>query len=383
VKRQPLRIGLIGAGNIATLGHIPGLHRTGDARVVALCDRDLARASAVATRFRIGGVYDDPRRMLREVPLDAVTVATPPSAHAPAVLAALRAGLHVLCEKPLATGLADAERMVAAADRAGVILAMNMQFRMLRETMALRAAVEQGYLGSVHYAHIRYLRHDFPPRPGSWTTVRSLSGGGALSDMGPHVIDLALWLCGARSALSVDAHMHPRAGEAAAVGRPGHEPPVEDLASLRLRLDTGATAVVECSWRYPGTDESRIQLIGDRGGADVSSRQGGRTMFLRFFSLEGAPTTTAGPGPPSSEDFAHLPGVALATGATWRPQPRRARLWQRSMASFVAAVRGQAPPVATGRDGLAVQQILQAAYRSAEAHRAVTVPGPRAGAARS
>jgi predicted dehydrogenase len=375
VKRQPLRVGLIGAGNIATLGHIPGLRRTGDARVVAVCDRDLARASAVAARFGIGAVYDDHRRMLREVPLDAVAVATPPSAHAPVVLAALRAGLHVLCEKPLATGLADAERMVAAADRAGVILAMNMQFRMLRETMALRSAVEQGYLGSVHYAHLRYLRHDFPPRPGSWTTVRRLSGGGALSDMGPHIIDLALWLSGARSALSVDAHMHPRDGDAPAVGRPAGEPPVEDFASLRMRLDTGATAVVECSWRYPGTDESRIQLVGDRGGADVSPRSGGRPMLVRFFSPEGAHPVTAAPGHPAPEDFAHLPGLALATGATWRPQPRRARLWHESMASFVAAIRGEAPPVATGRDGLAVQQVLDAAYRSAATTRLVTVRG--------
>ncbi|CAN5807750.1 Gfo/Idh/MocA family oxidoreductase [soil metagenome] len=381
VKRQPIRVGVIGAGNIATLGHIPGLRRTRDAEVVAICDQDLTRANDVAARLRIGAAYDDHRRMLGEVPLDAVTVATPPSGHAPVVLEALRVGVHVLCEKPLATNLSDAERMVEAADRAGVILAMNMQFRMLRETMALRSAVESGHLGRVHYAHIRYLRHDFPPRPGSWTTERRLSGGGALSDMGPHVIDLALWLCGASSARSVEAHMHPTAPRGSDVGARASEPLVEDFASLRLRLDTGATAVVECSWRFPGTDESRIQLVGDRGGGDVSVWAGGRTAPLRFFTQaqDDEPPASGGPQPPDAS--VRLPSLAFATGATWRPQPRRARLWYASMASFVAAIRGQAPPVATGRDGLAVQQVLDAAYRSAATARRVSIlrRGPKPG----
>lgn len=378
VRRRPIRVGVIGAGNIATLGHIPGLRRSGAARVVAICDREPERARAVAARFGIGAAYDDAVVMLDAVDLDAVTVATPPIAHAPAVLAALERGRHVLCEKPLATTVADAQRMVETAERAGLVLAMNLHFRVLRETLALKAAVDEGRLGRIRYVHIRYLRGDFFPAPASWVRDPGHSAGGALADMGSHIIDLAFWLAGARVATSVDAHLH----ETDLDGVGGAARPAawsEDFASVRMRLDTGATATVECSWGYFGSDESRIQIIGERGGADVFPLRGRRSGTLRFFDQHDA---VGEPGrqmeSPAGQDVRRL-SLAIATGAPSSSQPRpvrnrRTRLWYRSMASFVAAVRGDGPAVATGRDGLAVQRVLEAAYRSHAAGAAVAIP---------
>lgn len=376
-RRPPLRVGVIGAGNIATLAHIPGLLKTGDAAVVAICDPDESRASAAAERFGIAAVFDGHDRMLRGTTLDAVTVATPPVSHAPAVLAALDAGLHVLCEKPLATSVVDAERIVERADDNGLVLAMNLHFRALRESLALKAAIDDGRLGAIHYVHIRYLRNDFVPAPGSWARVRGISGGGSFTDMGSHLIDLALWLAGADAATSVDAHMH---GFSAATPDPGSAPTaqVEDFASVRLRLDTGASATVECSWGFFGADERRIQVIGERGGAEVVVRRDGRSGGLVFYStdVEGAVAGSIGtrskPGAASGVSYGVATGAASAR-RTRRPatRNRRGRLWHPTVASFVAAIRGEGLPVATGRDGLAVQRILESAYRSDEAARPV------------
>lgn len=373
---RPLRLGVIGAGNIATLAHIPGLLRTRDADVVAICDPDVSRAAAAQERFGIEHAFDGYERMLEVVPLDAVTVATPPVTHSGAVLAALDRGLHVMCEKPLATTVADAERMVERADRAGLTLAMNFHFRVLTDGLALKSAIDAGRLGAIQYVHIRYLRNDFLPPPGSWARDRRISGGGSLMDMGSHLVDLALWLAGASGASSVDAHMH-RTGPARDLPAPEPAASVEDFASLHMRLDTGASATVECSWAFFGPDERRIQVIGDQGGAEVTARRDGRSAGLAFYAPDpdgGVTRSLAASGRREAGSVSY----AVATGA---PSPRksrppgtrnrRGRLWHRTMASFVAAVRGKRDPVATGRDGLAVQRVLEAAYRSSEQARPI------------
>lgn len=365
---QPaLRVGVIGAGNIATLAHIPGLLHSGAADVAAICDRDIDRAEAAAERFGIRAVFGDYQQMLEMAPLDAVTVATPPLEHAPATVTALAAGLHVLCEKPLATNLSDAVRMVEVAEEAGLVLAMNMHFRVLRESVALKAAVDAGQFGQLSAVHIRYLRNDFFPPPGSWANVPDVSGGGALADMGSHLIDLALWLTGSSDATLVDADLRrtdrTTTGTATEPGALG-----EDFASIRMRTDAGATVSIECSWGYFGPDESRIQLIGSRGGADVAA-VGSSSPALRFYSIAEDGHVSPARAPAPGHDAADLVSFAVATRGSSSRGPRtganrRSRLWYRTMASFVAAARGEGPPIATGRDGLAVQRILEAAYGS-------------------
>ena len=272
----PLRIGIVGAGAIATLGHIPGFQRLPDVHVAAICDKNVARARTIAAQFKIPDVYEDYQDLLADASLDAITVAVPNALHAPVTLAALDAGKHVLCEKPLATTVADGQAMVAAAARAGRLLALNMHQRLRPEMSALRGAVADGRLGKIGYSKARWFRRSGIPGFGSWFTQRELAGGGVLMDIGVHMLDLAMWLLGFPKVLAVRGEtqaIHGSRGRG--LGRWGVDHitggtfDVEDFAAVHLRLADGGLLTVEVSWALYGRDEERVQLFGDEGGADV------------------------------------------------------------------------------------------------------------------
>ncbi|HMP38855.1 MAG TPA: Gfo/Idh/MocA family oxidoreductase, partial [Roseiflexaceae bacterium] len=135
---NPLRIGVVGAGMITTRGHIPTFRQIPGVEIAAICDTNLERAQAAAAEFGIPAAYGDYREMIEKSRLDAISVGVPNAFHAPASIAGLEAGLHVMCEKPLATSLADGEKMVEAAKRAGRVLAINMSQRPRPEVGFLR-----------------------------------------------------------------------------------------------------------------------------------------------------------------------------------------------------------------------------------------------------
>lgn len=354
----PLRIGIVGAGAIATLGHIPGFQRLPDVQVAAICDKNVARAQSVATQFNIPNVYEDYQDLLAQDNLDAITVAVPNVLHAEVTLAALEAGKHVLCEKPLATSVADGQAMVAAAERAGRVLALNMHQRLRAEMGVLRAAVASGRLGKIGYTKSRWLRRSGIPGFGSWFTQRELAGGGVLMDIGVHMMDLAMWLLGFPNVVAVRGEtqaIHGSRGRG--MGRWGVDYvaggtfDVEDFAATHLRLADGGLVTVEVSWALYGRDEERVQLFGDEGGADVFADLYGATTPLRLFREEG--------GAPADI----IPTLPVLRGSEW----------DRSMARFVGAVREGAEPTAIGKEGLRILELLDATYRSASEGREITV----------
>lgn len=354
----PLRIGVIGAGAIATLGHIPGFQKLPDVQVAAICDTNVTRAQNVAIKFDIPDVYEDYHDLLADASLDAITVAVPNALHAPVTLAALEAGKHVLCEKPLATTVADGQAMVEAAERADRLLALNMHQRMRPEMIVLRNAVAAGRLGKMGYTKARWFRRSGIPGFGSWFTRRELAGGGVLMDIGVHMLDLAMWLLGFPKVVAVRGEtqtIHGSRGRG--LGRWGVDHvaggtfDVEDFAATHLRLADGGLVTVEVSWALYGRDEERVQLLGDEGGADVFATVYGQATPLRLFRDEG--------GMPADI----IPMVLPLPGSEW----------DRSMARFVGALREGAEPVANGREALRVLELLDATYRSASEGREVTV----------
>lgn len=353
----PLRIGVIGAGAIATLGHIPGFQRQPNIQVAAICDANVARAQNVATQFGIPAVYEDYHSLLAEADLDAISVAVPNVLHAPVTLAALEAGKHVLCEKPLATAVEDGQAMVAAAERAGKVLAVNMHNRLRPEMIVLRTAIAEQRLGTITYANGRWLRRNGIPGFGSWFTRRELAGGGVLMDTGVHMLDLTMWLLDfpeVRSVRGTTQSVHGSRGRGLGGWGVDHIAggtfDVEDFAALHLRLANGGLITVEVSWAVYGPDEERVQFFGDEGGADVFVNMYGRETPLRMFREESGHATDVTPLLPG------LPGSE----------------WDRSMASFIAAIRDGAQPVATGAEGLKVLRLLDATYRAAaEGHEIV------------
>jgi predicted dehydrogenase len=190
VDGRPLRAGIIGCGFIAQKGHIPGLLAAG-VEIGAVCDANDVRAREVAKRFDVTAVDNDAEQLLARPDLDLVTIGLPNVLHSSVAIAALAAGKHVLCEKPMSVRSADAEAMVAAARASGKLLSVNHHMRFDRTALAMRDAVARGALGDVYLADVRLTRQNGIPGYGSWFTNRDLAGQGALFDIGVHMLDLA------------------------------------------------------------------------------------------------------------------------------------------------------------------------------------------------
>lgn len=373
----PLRVGVIGAGAIAAVGHIPGLQKLEGVEVSAVCDKDVVRSREVAESSGIPGFYRDHRQMLADGVVDAVTVAVPNALHAPVALDALRAGKHVLCEKPLATSLADAGAMVEAAEEGGLLLGTNMHYRLAAEMQALKGAVAEGLLGEARYAHVRFLRNRDIPGFGSWFTRKELSGGGVLMDVGAHMLDLVLWLLDSPRVEAVSCVTGALQGpRGRGLGNWGIETveggifDVEDFATVHLRLGGGATATVETSWALYANHEERVQLLGDEGGADVFPELYGPEEPARLYRDRNGVCEGEVLELPALRDHAGgyvLGSFAEATRQSTRPSPAgQEALWHASVARFARALREGTEPPATGSEALAVQRLLDAAYRSAE-----------------
>jgi predicted dehydrogenase len=189
---DPVRIGMVGAGAIAQLAHLPVLGKMRGAKLVAVCDNDRPKARALADRFDIADAYTDIEDLLEEEELDAVVVATPNHLHEPHVLSAIAAGKDVLCERPLALTSRGVERIVNAAARAGrkVFVGNNHRFR--SDVQALAGFLRGGELGKL--TGIRAGAYHHRRAEQGWRQRRAESGGGAFFDYGLPLLDLALWL---------------------------------------------------------------------------------------------------------------------------------------------------------------------------------------------
>ena len=235
---NPLRFGIVGCGAVVTLHHLPVLRRCQALQLVAVVDRDCDWAARVAAGARIPTTYDDHRGLIGQV--DAALVATPNATHAEVASDLLEHGIHVLCEKPLTTTRAEAERMFAAARRGGARLMAAQSLRFNANITMLHEMVSTGWLGELQHItagiggpyESTARRTDFRRDP-------RLSGGGVLIDLGVHVIDVAVWLTGA-SPTSIDY-------ASACVG----DWAVENEAEANLHFAGGVTAEIMASFARP------------------------------------------------------------------------------------------------------------------------------------
>ena len=195
---DPIRIAVIGAGGIAQVAHLPVLRRIAGIEIVALCDNDLAKAQALAARFDVRNTYDDIEDVLKYATPDAVVVCTPNHLHEIHVMAALSAGAHVLCERPLALSVPGVERVLQASERTGrrVMVAMNHRFR--SDVQAVRGFLASGELGTIDMIWGGWFT--FQPTAArqqlGWRLRRAEAGGGVMLDLGIPLLDLGLWLAG-------------------------------------------------------------------------------------------------------------------------------------------------------------------------------------------
>jgi predicted dehydrogenase len=271
VKLAELRVGLIGAGAIARDQHLPGWLKIPEAKVIAVADSSAAALERVRHDFQIEG-HTDYRRILDNPAINVVDICCPSAVHAKMAIAALEAGKHVLCEKPMATCRADAAAMLDTARASGKKLMIGQQMRFDSSIVSLRHSLESFDLGHVYYARGQWLRRRrVPGRPGF--TQKEQSGGGPLFDLGVHVIDLTWWLMGCPTPLSATGAMFNHLIKRPDLGTEwgswdAESIQVEDFAAGMLRFGGGSTMALEVSWLgfQPEKDFSRIQLFGSKAG---------------------------------------------------------------------------------------------------------------------
>ncbi len=272
MSQQKLRVGVVGVGGIGIDQHLPGWAKVPFAEVTALADiapENLARASS-----RLPGAkpFADWRDLVALADLDIIDVCTPNRTHAEISLAALQAGKHVLCEKPLATSSAEVLRLQDAALRSDRLLMTAQHLRFDPVSIQLKKLIADGALGDVYYTRAQWLRRRFVPARPTFIE-RRLSGGGPGFDIGVHVLDLGYWFMGAPQPVSVSATATDKLAHRADLGggwgdwdRARFD--VEDFAAGFVRFANGAVLMLEASWLLfqPEAELIRLQCCGTRGG---------------------------------------------------------------------------------------------------------------------
>ena len=274
------RVAVIGAGAIGH-NHIQGFQQSPYAKVVAVAEKNASRGEEAAKKFGVPDVYEDYHQILYRKDIEVVSIALPNYLHARVAIQALRAGKHVLLDKPMATNAQDAARIITTAQRARKIFMVGQNLRFSPEAQLLKAAIEAGTLGKIYHTRAYWLRQRGVPRIGSWFTQKKFAGGGACYDIGVHLLDLALHLMGEFKIQSVvgctTGYLGSRGIGEGDWGKSEIDPKkifdVDDCARAFLRLKSGASLYLEVAWAAltEVNDTRGIDLFGDKGGAHWKS----------------------------------------------------------------------------------------------------------------
>ena len=268
--KRPLKIGIIGAGGIVRGFHLkPGWLADPDAKVVAVADVNETAARKLADDFDIPHVFKDFNELLKLDEIDAVDICTPNKVHTPAVVAALKAGKHVLCEKPLAVTVSEIESMREALQASGKILMTAQHHRFSEASVAIKTWIDSGALGEVYHSRVNATRRNQLPTRAGFIDPK-LSGGGPCMDIGVHALDTALWLMNFPTPVRVSGRAHTNFAK-------GFDIPggwgewdrqlfgVEDFASGYIHFSNGSTMVLEASWlQHQEKEEMNATLQGKK-----------------------------------------------------------------------------------------------------------------------
>jgi len=269
-----LKVGIIGVGGIAKT-HMPGWNASPHAEVVAAADVSAAYLDPFCAEWKVLRQTLDAAEIINDPDIDIIDICTPNNYHAPIAIAAMEAGKHVLCEKPLAPAPADIRRMIEARDRTGKMLMTAQHFRFRGNSKAMKAEIAAGALGDIYHARSWMLRRAAAPtRPGF--IMKQHSGGGPCIDIGVHILDLTLWFMGNPKPAAVTgvarAELAHVPGAFSIWGGP--IPPefdVEDFATAFVRFDNGATLILEVSWLLhhdnPQGEDMQMWLYGTKAGS--------------------------------------------------------------------------------------------------------------------
>jgi predicted dehydrogenase len=349
-RKSHFNVAVIGAGGIGQ-DHLASFRLHPAARVVALAEVSPVRGREAAERFSVPELVTDYRTLLGRQDIDVISIALPNYLHAKVALDALRAGKHVMLDKPMATNARDGAKLVAEARKRGVLFMVGQNFRFNTETQTARQVVDAGSLGDVYHAKTSWSRRAGIPRIGSWFTQKRFAGGGCTYDIGVHALDRCLYLLGEFEAAAVSgqtfAKFGPRGLGNGGWGKSEIDPKakfdVDDLSVALIKLKSGRTVLLEASWAAHGplVDVNETQLFGTEAGLSLPPVKLYRRTKTGY----------------TSEEVAPLPPLVNTN----------------RMVHFIDCLLGNAKPFVKPAESLAVQKILDAIYVSSKTGKEVRI----------
>lgn len=347
---DPLRIGLVGTGAISTQ-HLEAIEALPSTRLTAVASASSERARATGEAHGVPWTTDLGELLARD-DVDAVAICSPSGLHPAQALAALRAGKHVLIEKPIALTVADADAVIAEARARGLVAAMVSQRRFEPAVRALKSAVDAGALGRVALVigEGLYFRPQSYYDSAAWRGTTGLDGG-VLMNQAIHTVDLMRWVGGPAVAVT---------GQVATLG---HAMEAEDTAVMSVRFASGALGSMSATTCASPEQPVELRVYGDRGHVRLTGAS------VAEWDVPGVEA------PPERDDAADDPRHEDAASPVTRTWGTSAAGYLRQYADLVDAVRTGRPPTVTAQDGRDAVELIAATYESSRTGREVRVGG--------
>lgn len=336
-----IKIAIIGAGHVAQTNHIPNYRSyKHPVEIVGLCGRDAERTKAVAEKFNIEKSFTNVEKMLADCQPDIVSVCSPNAFHFDHAIKSLEAGCHVLCEKPPALSYNEAEEMAAKAKKANRFLAYNLQNRQLKEVEVLKQFNAENGFGEIYHVKASFLRRRGIPGWGNFTN-KEIQGGGALMDLGVHVLDLALHLLNFPELKTVLASTYNHIGKKGGIGLmgswQGENFTVEDACFAQLNFANKTSITLETSFALNTKADKyfNIEIFGSKAGASL--------LPLKIYT----------------EKANELADIDF-------PFIKESNPKEKNIHQFIDACFGAKHNLCTAEEGAQLQKIIEALYQSAE-----------------
>lgn len=344
---KKLKIGIIGSGGIAQGCHMRGYASIPDeCEMVAVCDVNETTAKAAADKFDVKKVYTDYNELLADPEIDAVSVATPNKFHVGPTVAALKAGKHVLCEKPLGMNADECRLMCRAAEDSGKILQVGLQSRFGGPGRFMKAFSDAGGLGDVYYARAQALRRRGVPGWGVFIE-KDKQGGGPLIDIGVHILDFTLFFMGYPKPIAATGKTWDTLGKDPTLFNnwgdyDRNKFTVEDFAVGMIRFDNGAIVTLESSFMANQEENENMstQLFGTKAGAIVKPWGGNESV--KIYTEQNRQLLNISPANVPNVESPHVAEVQ----------------------AFIKAIQNGDPSPVPGLNGLILNAIFDAIYKS-------------------
>ncbi|MBI2440430.1 MAG: Gfo/Idh/MocA family oxidoreductase [Lentisphaerae bacterium] len=351
--KNKVKVGIIGLGAIGAV-HADAYRAAPDAEIAAICDIAEARLAALGGKYDVKRRFKDYRDLLKS-DLDAVSICVGNKLHRSVALAALKAGKHILLEKPMALNAGEAADIAAAGKKAKKIIQIGMVWRQAETTRVVRDYVQKGFFGNIYHLRAVLIRRRGIPGLGGWFTTKAASGGGPLIDLGVHLFDAAMYVSGLWQPTRVSAMNYAKFGKdlrnyryvSMWAGPPNYNGvcDVEDYSAGLVRFGKKASLVFEIAWAANTEDVQFIDILGDKGGARI---------------FDGKPLTIF----TEHNDLVANVSPLINEGAN---------TFHRQADIFIKACQGKCPPAATAEQGVTLMKLIDAVYASSQGGREVAV----------